>query len=251
MNSKKIDNLEVNIYDTREEMGKFSAQEAIQCIQNLLEKKTEVNCVFAAAPSQSDFLQELCKTDAIDWSRVNAFHMDEYLGLPIGSENSFSGFLNNAIFDKKNFKATYLLDGTADPEEEIERYTKLLHDLPVDVVFMGIGENGHIAFNDPGVAEFNDKALVKIVELEEPCKQQQVNDGAFPSIDKVPTHALTLTIPALINPEHIFCMVPNIRKAAAVKASLQGPITEECPASILRTKKNAKLYLDKDSASLL
>ncbi len=248
---KKYDELEVTIYDSREEMGRSSAKEAIDYLCKLLETKEEVNCVFAAAPSQNEFLEALCVDKNVDWSRVNAFHMDEYVGFEIGSPASFSGFLKKAIFDRLPFKTINLLNGMSNPQEEELRYAKLLSEFPIDIVFMGIGENGHIAFNDPSVADFKDAKMVKVVELEESCRQQQVNDGCFPTMADVPTHALTLTIPALIGPKQLFCIVPNERKAQAVAGTLLGEIDEVCPASILRTKKDAKLYLDLDSASKL
>lgn len=245
------DNVELKVFETREEMGLVAAREAIECIKELLAKKDEINCIFAAAPSQNDFLNSLITSNEVEWKRINAFHMDEYIGFEIGDSRSFTGFLNEKIFERVPFKSVNLLNGMADPSEECGRYSKLLKEKDIDIVFMGIGENGHIAFNDPSVADFNDTEVVKVVELEESCRIQQVNDGCFPTMDDVPKKALTLTIPTLINCEAIFCIVPTINKAAAVEAALKGDISEKCPASILRTVKNVRMYIDGPCASRL
>lgn len=247
----KYGELEVMIFDTREELGQKAAADAAACILDCLKEKETINCIFAAAPSQNEFLETLADWEGIPWERINAFHMDEYIGLKQKDCRSFSGFLSDAIFDRVSFRSVNLLDGMAEPEAECARYSALLRQYPADIVFMGVGENGHIAFNDPGVADFEDPALVKVVELEEACRRQQVNDGCFESLDKVPERALTVTVPGLTAAPHLFCMVPNERKADAVSRMLRGDIGEGCPASILRRKTGAKLYLDADSASKL
>lgn len=246
------DKLRVNIFSTRTEMGMAAARDAVKCIQDLLSKQEEVNIVFAAAPSQNDFLLALKQAKEIDWTRVNAFHMDEYIGLPEDAPQGFGNFLKSAIFNHLPFSHVFFLyDSTTSTQDNISRYEAKLKKHPIDIVFMGIGENGHIAFNDPHVAFFNDPMLVKPVDLDLACRIQQVNDGCFSSLEKVPTHAVTLTIPALMRGKHLFCMVPTIRKAQAVKDCIEGEISERCPASILRTHASARLYLDVDSASLL
>lgn len=247
MKEYQVDQLNVKIYENPCEMGKEAAKEAALCIKKMLEKKAAVNIIFAAAPSQNEFLEALKTDKSIPWNKVKAYHMDEYMGLKQGTEGSFSGFLNQAIFLCVPFQSVDCMNGEG--ENECERYGKILRENPVDIVFMGIGENGHIAFNDPGVADFQDDKIVKLVELEPKCRQQQVNDGCFPAIEDVPTHAYTVTIPALLQAEYIFCMVPGERKAEAVKQTLTGRISETCPASILRRHKNAVLYLERDSAS--
>ena len=187
----------------------------------------------------------------MDFTKIDAFHMDEYIGLPADAPQGFGNFLRDRLFNLAPFRSVTYLNGlAADPEEECRRYGELLKG-GVDIVCMGNGENGHIAFNDPAFAEFDDKKAVKIVELDPVCRMQQVHDGCFASLDQVPTHALTLTIPTLTRVGVIFCMVPAASKANAVKACVEGPVTEACPASILRTCPGAKLYLDPDSASLL
>ena len=208
--------------------------------------------IFAAAPSQNDVLASLVADKSIEWNRVNAYHMDEYIGLDKDAPQGFGNFLKEHIFGLVPFKNVNYIDISAvDPEREADRYAMLLAENPTDIVVMGIGENGHIAFNDPPVADFNDKRLVKPVKLDEICRNQQVNDGCFKHIDDVPTHAMTLTVPALMSAPYQFCIVPAPTKAKAVYETLNGNIDEHCPASILRTKENAVLYLDADSAKLL
>ena len=246
------DKLLVKIYDSRDTMGKDAAVEVIAKIKELLSKKEEISMIFAAAPSQNEFLAALVADEDISWERVTAFHMDEYIGLDKNAPQAFGNFLRERIFDKVPFKAVHFLDGNAeDIEKECKRYGQLLEDAKVDVVCMGIGENGHIAFNDPPVADFKDGHLVKMVELDDTCRMQQVNDGCFATKNLVPTHALTLTIPALMAGKNLFCMVPAKTKAQAVKNTVHGEISEACPASILRTRENAILYLDPDSSSML
>ena len=247
------DKLEVKILPTRDEMGKIAAADIRAAILHLLETKDEINMIFAAAPSQNDVLAHLTAYKDIDWGRVNAFHMDEYVGLPKElSDRSFGTYLTEHVFGKVPFKSVNLIDSSAqDRDAECARYTKLLQENPTDIVVMGIGENGHIAFNDPWVADFNDPHLVKEVPLDEVCRMQQVNDGCFASVDLVPKYALTLTCPALYAGDHLFCIVPAKTKANAVKRTIEGEISEECPATVLRRHDSAKLYLDADSSAEL
>lgn len=247
----KKDKLGVKIFETRAQMGLFAAREAAEAVKSLLLEKDEVNIIFAAAPSQNEFLAALIDS-GIDFSRINAFHMDEYIGLPSNAPQGFGNFLKSAIFDKAGFKTVNLINTEAvSAAEECERYSSLLAEHPCDIVCMGIGENGHIAFNDPHVAFFNDDKAVKAVTLDEKCRMQQVNDGCFKELGEVPKEAITLTIPTLMSPQYVFCMVPALSKAEAVKNTVHGEITEKCPASILRTHDKAVLYIDRDSASLL
>ena len=205
--------------------------------------------IFAAAPSQNEFLSHLIHDKRIDWTRINAFHMDEYIGIHPEAPQSFGHFLRIRIFDKVPFKKVNYLNGLAENlEEECQRYADLLTKHPVDIVCLGIGENGHIAFNDPDVADFNDPKLVKVVELDPICRQQQVNEKCFMTLDLVPKEALTLTIPALLRAEWMFCIVPFKNKAQAVYQTVYGEVSEKCPASILRRKENSSLYLDPESA---
>ncbi len=248
----KKDELTVRVFDTRENMGVVAAAEAAEWIKEALAKKEEINIIFAAAPSQNDFLAALIKED-IEWGRINAFHMDEYIGLSEDAPQGFANFLRRAIFDLVPFKAVYCLNGqSSDPAAECKRYTDLLVKYPVDIIFMGIGENGHIAFNDPGVAKFDDPETVKIAKLDEVCRNQQVNDGCFASIDLVPTHAYTLTVPIMMSASKMMLIVPTALKAKAIHDTVLGPVDEMVPASIVRTHKGgAVLYTDEAGASLI
>ena len=247
----QVDKLIVKKFETRREMGEVAAAEIVAAMKALLEKKEQINMIFAAAPSQNDVLQALVESD-VAWDRVNAYHMDEYIGLPRTAPQGFGNFLMDHIFGKVPFRSVNLINcETDDPEAECRRYAQLLEENPVDIIILGIGENGHIAFNDPPVANFRDDKLVKIVQLDEICRQQQVNDGCFAALELVPKLAMTLTCPVFIHAPQLFCIVPAITKAKAVKRTLEGAINEECPATVLRNHPNAVLYLDSASASLL
>lgn len=244
------DNLHVRVFDTRKAMGDCAGQEACACIKQLLSTKESINVMFAAAPSQNETLAALLADPDIAWERINAFHMDEYVGLDPAHPAGFRNFLKRAIFDLKPFKSVNLLNGNADDiAAEAARYDRLLRENPLDVCLLGVGENGHIAFNDPPVADFADPTYVKIVELEERCRVQQVNDGCFEHVDQVPTHALTVTIPGLTAAGAMFCSVPAITKAEAIERMIHGDISTACPATILRKHPHAALYTDADAAS--
>lgn len=241
------DQLKVQVYADRHQMGLHAAVLVADQMRAVLQSQERVRMIFAAAPSQNEFLAALGNAEGIDWSRVDAFHMDEYVGLPPAASQRFGAFLKRGLFDLVQPGNVYYIDPAATAEEECLRYTKLITASPVDIVCMGIGENGHIAFNDPPVADFSDPYWMKRVELDKACREQQVNDGCFASIEEVPTHALTLTIPALMSGKYIYCMVPGALKRPAVTEVLTGEITTSCPASILRTHQNAILILDEAS----
>lgn len=246
------DKLMVKIYDTREQMGKAAGEKAGEIIKNLLSQKEVVNIIFAAAPSQNEMLKTLVNTSDIEWERVNAFHMDEYIGLPADAPQGFGNFLKDRIFEKLPFKTVNYIDCTAkNIEAECERYSDLLKKNPVDIVLLGIGENGHIVFNDPHVADFNDPETVKSVSLDDICRQQQVNDGCFENIEHVPKYALTLTIPTLFSAKRLVCTVPAATKAWAVGRTVNGEINEECPATVMRNHNSAIMFCDSDSGSEL
>ncbi len=246
------DKLKVMIFDTREEMGNKAGSDAAQCIRKLLSEKEEVNMIFAAAPSQNETLAALINAEGIEWNRINAFHMDEYIGLVPNAPQGFGNFLKSAIFSKLPFKSVnYIYAEGESAEETCARYTKLIKENPIDIVCLGIGENGHIAFNDPWVADFNDKEVIKRVELDEVCRQQQVNDGCFAKIEDVPKYALTLTVPTLFNADYLFCTVPAPTKAEAVYRTIIDSISEDLPATIMRKHDNAIMYCDKDSGAKL
>ena len=245
----KIDELNVCVFDNRKKMGEAAAEQFHAAVKAKLNKKETINIIFAAAPSQNDFLEALKSYDDIEWERVNVFHMDEYVGISMDKPQSFAGFVKSKVVDNFNVLSFNPIDGGAlDVEKTCENYAKLLEENKVDIVCCGIGENGHLAFNDPGVADFNDKKMVKVIELDEICRNQQVHDGCFKTIDDVPKSAITLTIPALMSADEIICVVPCKTKAKAVERLVNGSINEECPATILRKHKKAHLYLDKDSA---
>ena len=244
-------NIQLRIYDNRPALGIAAAKAVATTIQRLLKTKSEVNMVFAAAPSQNEFLAALVKED-IDWSRINVLHMDEYIGLDDGSEATFAYYLKAHLFSHVQCKAVHFIQGNNnDALAECNRYTSLLQQHPIDIVCMGIGENSHIAFNDPPVADFNDPATVKVVLLDADCRQQQVNDGCFPTLGDVPTHAITLTVPALLNCKYIFCMVPGKRKAKAVYHNFNSPVGEQYPSTALRTHSAVEMFVDKESAAML
>lgn len=252
MRSMQKDLLTVNIFSTRAEMGKAAAGDIKACMLSLLEEKDTVNMIFAAAPSQNEVLAALVADTDIPWSRVNAFHMDEYVGLSPDAPQGFGNFLKAHIFGQVPFRSVHYIDISAsDAEEECARYSALLQQYPTDIVVMGIGENGHIAFNDPPVADFNDPLAVKPVALDDICRNQQVHDGCFAHIDDVPQTAITLTVPTLFAGEHLFCVVPAQTKAPAVYDTIYGEISEKCPATVLRRHQSAILYLDGDSSALL
>lgn len=242
--------LSVKCCDTRKDLGGKAAADVAECILNLSEKNDNINIIFAAAPSQNEFLEELAKNADIPWNKINAYHMDEYIGLSLDAPQGFGNFLKERLFGRVPLKSvSYLAPGSVDISLEIKRYSDLLEQNPVDIVCMGIGENCHIAFNDPHVALFDDPELVKTVELDNACKAQQVNDGCFLSIEEVPNKAITLTIPALMNAKYVFCMVPGKTKAWAVNKTINSDISEKFPSTILKQHNDAILYIDKESAS--
>ena len=246
------DKLIVEVCADRAELGRRAGADAASAIRAAIEKKGRARVIFAAAPSQDDVLSELCSAGDIDWSRVNAFHMDEYIGLSRTAPQGFGNYLREHVFDRLPFRQVFYINPEAeDPEAEAQRYEKLLLEHPMDVCILGVGENGHMAFNDPAEARFDDPRLVKTVHLDERCRQQQVNDGCFSSIGEVPKTAITVTIPGLLRARSMFCVVPTVRKAEAVARMLTGGIAADCPATALRRKNGARLYLDPDAASLL
>ena len=247
------DSLVIRVYDNRADMGAAAAAQAAEIIRAVCAEKGEANVIFAAAPSQNEFLETLRKMDNLPWNQVNAFHMDEYIGLPADAPQGFANFLRRALFDRVPFKRVYCLNGqNPDPKAECERYAALLRAHPADLICMGIGENGHIAFNDPPVADFNDPLDVKVVELEARCRRQQVNDGCFAALDDVPTHAMTLTVPLMMRSPRLILVVPTVLKAQAVRDTARGPVSERVPATAVRRHPGgAVLYTDEAGASLL
>lgn len=249
----RVDALWVFVYENRAAMGMSAYEIYKQKVQQMMVvKKKNIRAIYAAAHSQSDFFSALAKDKDIDFSRIDAFHMDEYMGLGDDAPQNFGNFLKNIIFSKRNFNSVnYVNTSATDISTECKRYEKLLREAPLDIVSLGIGENGHIAFNDPHEARFYDPQWVRETSLDVVCRQQQVNDKEFSHINEVPEIALTLTIPALMSCKSVIGIVPGVRKAKAVYKTLNGPISETCPASILRIHNDATLFIDKDAASLL
>lgn len=239
--------MNTEVFATRRELGIAAAKAAADFLQRALSEQETVRTIFAAAPSQNEMLAALVETTRIDWNRVEAFHMDEYHELDSGAPQRFGRFLKERLFDRLPFRSVYLID--TDTTEPVIQYEKLLKTAPIDLVCLGIGENGHLAFNDPPVADFADPVWVKIVELDHACRQQQVNDGCFASLNDVPRRAITLTIPALISGRRLICTVPGPAKRQAVFKTLHDPISTACPATILRNHLACTLFLDKDSAA--
>lgn len=252
METAKVDTLNIKKFDNRLLMGQDAARMVGAKLRELLSTQPSVSMIFAAAPSQNEFLAALAEEEGINWEAVVAFHMDEYIGLPADAPQSFGQFLRTRLFDKLSFREVHYLNGNAeDAEAECRRYSSLLEQYPVDIVCMGIGENCHIAFNDPHVADFEDPQRVKVVDLDLACRQQQVNDDCFTSLDEVPLYALTLTVPALMAARHVYCMVPGPNKADAIFNTFCGGINEKYPSTILRKHPDATLFIDEDSARLL
>lgn len=241
----------IHVYETKKQAWEAAGRDVEKCIIQLQENQEEIRMIFAAAPSQTGMLEYLANSTSIRWEKVIAFHMDEYIGLELNASQLFSKYLEEKLFSKVPLKAIHYIQPKGDLSSEIDRYTALLETGPIDIVCLGIGENGHIAFNDPPVADFQDPLKVKVVSLDEVCRIQQVNDGCFESIDQVPMEALTLTIPALMSGKNLFCVVLGEKKSEAVKNTLTGPLETVCPASILTTHPHCEFYFDLAAISKL
>jgi len=247
----KVEQLDIEIFDEEADMGFASANFVKQKINAAIEGRGVAHIILATGTSQFSFLNALKKND-IDWKNVVVFHLDEYNGISDTHPASFRKYLKERILDDVNPKKVFLLNGDADDIEEVmKEYSQALENHPIDVACIGIGENGHIAFNDPPVADFNDSKKVKIVDLDEDCRKQQYREGWFPTLKDVPKQALTLTIPTILSSKSISCVVPDERKSEAVKNALQAEISTACPATILRTHSDIKLFLDKWAAGKL
>jgi glucosamine-6-phosphate deaminase len=242
--------LEVNVLPSKTVMGAAAAKQAAKSIQTVLAKSQTARIIAATGASQFDFLQFLTGTPGIDWPRVEMFHLDEYIGLPLDHPASFRKYLMERFVRKTGVRRYHLLDGEQNPVDVIREVGKELISAPIDVAFVGIGENGHLAFNDPP-ADFETEEPYLIVELDEACRTQQVNEGWFKSIPEVPTRAISMSVKQILKSREIIAIVPGPQKARAVKACLEGEISPMAPASILRTHPNTRTYLDTDSASLL
>jgi len=233
-------------------MGESAAKAVAAKIREIQDSKEEINIIFASAPSQNEFLDVLSNEKNIAWEKVNAFHMDEYVGLANDAPQNFGHFLKVRLFNKVPVKSVFYINGNAtDIEKECEHYSGLLTQYPTDIVCLGIGENTHIAFNDPFIADFNDPVLVKKVALDFESRQQQVNDQCFETLGEVPKDAITLTVPALLKAEFAYCIVPGENKADAIRKTVEREISVEFPSTILRNHPNITLYIDKGSSGKL
>jgi glucosamine-6-phosphate deaminase len=249
---RTVDQLSVRIFDDVLALARAAAVDAAAALRTAIDERGDANVMLATGNSQLVFLAELVTYNDVDWGRVTAFHMDEYVGLPPTHSASFQRYMRERVAANLPFKEFHYLQGdTGDAAAEARRYADLLRTHPLDLCCCGIGENGHLAFNDPPVADFDDPLDVKIVALEAESRRQQVAEGHFATIDDVPTHAITVTIPALLRARRVLAIVPEERKAAPVKAALEGPISTACPASYLRTQPQATLFIDDESSSLL
>tara|TARA_R110000868_G_scaffold300422_3_gene560874 strand:+ start:2166 stop:2927 length:762 start_codon:yes stop_codon:yes gene_type:complete len=239
-------NQNINVLSNKKTTGIAAGKAVEDCIVKLQKTKKKIRIIFAAAPSQDSMLDYLSQSKLIEWNKIEAFHMDEYIGLEPDSPQLFSSYLEKNIFSKVTLHKN-TINVNNDVAKEIKRYTHLLEEGPIDIVCLGIGENGHLAFNDPHVADFNDSEIVKMVDLDDACRIQQVNDGCFESFEKVPQKAITLTIPTLLKGTHLFCVVIGANKSDAVKNALTEPINTSCPASILTKHPNCNYYFDKQA----
>jgi glucosamine-6-phosphate deaminase len=250
--SVKYDRLSVVIYESNEELGQAAALDAREIISKAIAEKREANIILATGNSQLTFLHALRDLEGIDWLKVNVFHMDEYLGIDPNHRASFPLFLRRHLINAVNPRYFHPIPSQS---EDVERacleYEALLREHPADLVALGWGENGHLAFNDPPYALFDDPVWVKVVKLAEASRRQQVGEGHFESLEEVPPHAITLTIPALLAAKAVLCIVPEAWKAEAVRTCLRDPISEDRPGSILRRVDHARLYLDQGAASRL
>jgi len=239
--------MNVRSYPNRGAMGDAAAKDIATALRQTLAVQAQVRMIFAAAPSQAQMLASLAAAEGIDWTRVTAFHMDEYIGLAPNAPERFAHWLDAHLFSRLPFAQVHHIIPGAEPKAVATAYAQLLAEAPIDFVCLGIGVNGHIAFNDPPVADFADPLDVKIVTLDEQCRQQQVDDECFPSFADVPEQAITLTVPRLLRARRLFCVVPGALKRAAVETTLYGPVSTACPASILRQHPDCTLYLDAES----
>jgi glucosamine-6-phosphate deaminase len=241
----------ISIRNDSRETGIEAGKKAASLIRQAIASKGNATIILATGSSQFETLNQLTAEEGIEWSKVTMFHLDEYIGLPGSDKASFRKYLQQRFIEKvPTLKSVNLINGDADPEQECQRLESLITKSPVDVALVGIGENGHLAFNDPP-ADFETDRAYLIVQLDEQCRQQQVNEGWFDSISEVPTHAISMSVKQIILSKHIVCTVPGIRKAKAVKNTLERPVWNYYPASILQNHPDCYLFLDNESSSLL
>lgn len=239
--------MKVHVAESRVELGHTAASHIAMVLRTRLREQERVRMILAAAPSQSEMLAALIQEPEIDWPRVTVFHMDEYIGLSENAPQRFAHWLRSAFADHVPLARFEPINPGDSPQETCDQYANLLAEAPIDVVLLGIGTNGHLAFNDPP-ADLEDPEAVRIVTLDHMCREQQVLDDCFAAFEDVPRQAITLTVPALLAGHELFCCVPGQLKSAAVKAMLELPVSGEYPATALRTHPRCNLYLDRDSS---
>ena len=242
--------MQIVAFPDKLQLAKTAAKDAVAALRVAIEKQGLARIIAATGASQFEFLEELTRVSDIDWQRVEMFHLDEYLGIPATHPASFRKYLRERLIDKVGLKRYHLLDGEGDVSAVIAQTAAAIQKAPIDLAFVGVGENGHLAFNDPP-ADFETDAAYIVVELDEACRRQQLGEGWFKSLEEVPRRAISMTVRQILKAKQILCIVPDARKASAVAKCFQGEISPEAPASILRTHSNTTVYLDKDSAALL
>jgi len=252
LNALTVGKASVQVFHSKIEASHAAASKAAAILSAVISEKGVARMIVGTGLSQADLIDALVRNEKLDWNRVEVFHMDEYVGLPESHPASFRRWLRTHHVDVVRPKQAYYLNADeSDLAKECQRYGELLSAAPIDLCFLGFGENGHIAFNDPHAADFKDPLVVKRVRLDEKCRRQQVGEGNFESIGAVPQEALSITCPVLLSAHYVISCVPDHRKAEAVRDALEGPLSESCPASIVRTHPQAFIFLDRDSASLL
>jgi glucosamine-6-phosphate deaminase len=244
--------MQVKIFDSKGDAGRAAAEEGAQIVRDAIRSQGTANLILATGASQFEVLETLTAAPGIDWGRATVFHLDEYVGLPIAHPASFRRYLRERFVQQLPAPPAVFheIDGEGDPEAECERLSRLISPIEIDVAFVGIGENGHLAFNDPP-ADFETERPYLVVDLDEACRRQQLGEGWFPTLDDVPKRAISMSIRQILKTRSIVCTVPEERKAEAVRAALEGPVTPQVPASILQRHPSVTLYLDQESASLL
>jgi glucosamine-6-phosphate deaminase len=240
----------IKVFNNKIQLGEAAARQAASAIQRAISARSRARIIAATGASQFEFLNALTNTPGIDWAKVEMFHLDEYIGLPIAHPASFRKYLLERLIEPAGIANYHLIDGEADPREVCKRFAEEIGAAPIDVAFVGIGENGHLAFNDPPADFETDEAYI-IVDLDEACRRQQVGEGWFAGLDEVPKQAISMTIKQILKAREIVCIAPDARKAQAVKNCFENEISPKFPASILRAHGDIGVYLDMESSSLL
>ena len=240
----------IKVFNDKIQLGEAAARQGAGAIESAISEHGRARIIAATGMSQFEFLNALTKTPGVDWAKVEMFHLDEYVGLPATHPASFRKYLLERLIEPAGITRYHLLYGEADPDEVCRSVGEEIGAAPVDVAFVGIGENGHLAFNDPP-ADFETDEPYIVVDLDEACRRQQVGEGWFPTLDDVPKQAISMTVKQILKAREIVCVAPDARKAEAVKNCFENEISPQFPASILRTHDNTTVYLDKESASLL